>query len=93
MIKNAVAYFSEFHKGAVNQIVHVVGFAGVFYSIYGRNVLLFSVSVVALESGHIYNHVAGIKKYDFRPRIIFSRLVVFGALCIAFFWLAQFFKL
>ena len=89
MIKSAINHFTEFHKGLVNGVVHILGFVGVLYSLYKLNWILFAVSVVILECGHVYNHIAGIKEYDFRPKIIFWRIIAFIALSIVFFWISH----
>lgn len=77
MINNPVSHFLEFHKGRVNIAAHVIGFAGIFYSIYTTDRLLFALFFIVLEFGHLYNHWAGIKQYDFRPRVIFWRATIF----------------
>lgn len=70
-MKNAVNHFVDFHKGAVNIILHLIGFAGLFYSIYRLNWILFTASFIVVEAGHVYNHITGLKKYDFRLSVTF----------------------
>jgi len=87
LIKKAIDHFLAFHKGVVNIILHVIGFAGIFYSIYLSNWILFAVSFVVVEIGHVYNHVTGIQKYDFRLPVIFWRLLIFLAIVAAFYFI------
>jgi ABC-type multidrug transport system permease subunit len=88
-IKGAIKHFIDFHKGAVNIILHIIGFAGIFYSIYKLDWLLFVVSFVVVEIGHIYNHFAGIKKYDFRFKVILWRLLIFLTVIAAFYFITK----
>lgn len=91
MIKEALEHFINFHQGSVNIFLHVVGFIGLFYSIYELNWILFGIFLVTLEIGHVYNHIAGIKPYDFRPKVIFWRVAIFMAVVIAFFLISRYF--
>lgn len=85
MFKKAITHFFEFHQGVVNVVGHIIGFLGIFYSIYTLDWILFAVFLVVLEFGHVYNHVAGIKKYDFRPHVAFWRVVLF-VFAVVFFY-------
>ena len=69
-VKKAIHHFIHFHKGTVNIVLHILGFAGIFYSIIESDWLLFALSFIVVEAGHVYNHIAGIKKYDFRLTVI-----------------------
>ena len=93
MIKNAINHFVDFHKGLVNIILHIIGFAGIFYSIYKLSWILFAVFLIVVEIGHVYNHIAGIKKYDFRLTIIFWRILIFIAVVAAFYFTSKLFPL
>lgn len=79
MIRWAVAHFVDFHTGTVNVVLHVIGFAGLFYSIHRLDWRLFVTFLVIVELGHVYNHVAGIKPYDTRPLIVLWRMSAFTA--------------
>src|SRR3989344_2825633 len=84
LVKNAVDYFTAFHKGSVNIFLHILGFIGLFYSIYKLNWILFGIFLV-VEIGHVYNHIVGIDKYDFRPKVLFWRITIFLMVVGAFF--------
>ena len=88
-IRDAINHFLDFHKGTVNIILHIIGFAGIFYSIYKLDWLLFALSFIVVEIGHVYNHFIGIKKYDLRARVIFWRLFIFLSLVAAFYFIAK----
>ena len=90
-IKKAINHFLDFHKGIVNIILHIIGFAGLFYSIYKLDWVLFTVFLIVLEIGHIYNHISGIKKYDFRFKINFWRILIFLVVVTFFYFLSRFF--
>lgn len=87
IFKKATQHFFDFHSGTVNIILHVVGFAGLFYSIYVLNWVLFAIFLVVVEIGHVYNHVVGIKPYDFRPRVLFWRVFIFILVILLFYFL------
>ena len=89
MIKKAINHFLDFHKGLVNIILHIIGFAGLFYSIYILNWILFAVFLLVVEIGHVYNHITGIKRYDFRLNVIFWRVVIFIAVVAAFYFTSK----
>ena len=63
---NMWRFFVHFHQGVVNILLHAIGFFVCFYALWQQDILLFALGVVMLESGHIYNHFAGLQKYDFR---------------------------
>lgn len=84
-IKYAVKHFLEFHKGTLNIILHVIGFVGIFYSVYKLDWMIFGLSFIVLEIGHVYNHFIGIKKYDLRLRVICIRLLFFAILVGVFY--------
>ena len=92
LIKKAINHFLDFHSGYVNIILHIVGFAGFFYSVYKLDWILFSVFLIVVEIGHIYNHIAGIKKYDFRLKVNFWRILVFIAVVAIFYFTSKLFQ-
>ncbi len=89
MIKDAINHFIHFHKGVVNIILHTIGFIGLFYSIYTFDWILFSIFLVVIESGHVYNHFAGIEPYDLRPKVLFWRVAIFVVVIVAFFLISR----
>ncbi|MDO8594333.1 MAG: hypothetical protein Q7R93_02350 [bacterium] len=88
--KKALNFFDDFHQGTVNRIAHVIGFAGLFYSVYKLNWKLFALFLIIVEGGHVYNHFAGIKPYDFRPKITFWRVFIFLAVVAAFYLFSEY---
>ena len=93
MIKKAINHFIEFHRGGVNITLHIIGFAGLFYSIYKLDWLLFAVFLIVVEIGHIYNHIAGIKKYDFRLTVTIWRILIFVAVVALFYFASKLFQI
>ena len=91
LVKKALEHFADFHQGRVNIAAHIIGFVGLFYSVFQLSALWFAVSLVILEGGHWYNHVAGIKPYDFRPRVTFWRITVFIAVISIFYLFNKYF--
>ena len=89
LTRKTLNHFIDFHRGGVNIVLHIIGFAGIFYSIYKLNWLLFTVFLVLVEAGHIYNHIVGVKKYDLRPIVLLWRLIIFLMVVAAFYFLSQ----
>ena len=85
-LTQAKNFFLNFHKGKVIIVLHVIGFVLVFVSVYMLDYILFALSLIVLESGHVYNHIRKIKPYDFRPRTLFWRIVSFAALVLVFYF-------
>lgn len=90
MIKSAISHFLHFHKGVVNILLHIVGFAGLFYSIYKLDWFLFGIFLIVVEVGHIYNHLVGVERYDFRPRVLFWRVTIFVGVVLIFFLISRY---
>ena len=88
-ITASINYFLNFHKGLVNIVLHVIGFLGIFYSIAVLDWKMFTLFLVIVEVGHFYNHLAGIERYDFRPQVVFWRLVIFIAVILTFFLISK----
>lgn len=84
-MKKAISHFIEFHKGPVNIVLHVCGFAGIFYSLLRSDWLLFAGSLIIVELGHVYNHFTGLRKYDMRPNVILWRILIFLCIIISFY--------
>ena len=92
MIKKAINHFIGFHKGSVNIILHIVGFTGLFYSIYKLNWILFALFLLVVEIGHVYNHIFGIKKYDFRLKVTIWRILIFVIVVALFYFASKLFR-
>ena len=91
-IKDAIKHFTDFHTGTLNIILHILGFAGIFYSIYRSDWILFAAFLIILESGHIYNHLTGIKKYESSLKVNVWRTIVFFGLVAAFYFIILLFS-
>ena len=89
LIQKAINHFVEFHKGWINILLHILGFAGIFYSVYRLSWLMFAVSFVVLESGHWYNHFIGKQKYESNLKVNAWRLVIFILAVIAMYWISR----
>jgi len=89
LINRAGRHFLDFHRGALNIACHIAGLTGLFFSIYGTNWLLLTASVLILEAGHLYNHLAGIRKYDFRLRLAVWRMIEFLVLITFLYFISM----
>jgi hypothetical protein len=89
LIQKAINHFVEFHKGWINILLHILGFVGIFYSVYRLSWLMFAVSFVVLESGHWYNHFVGKQKYESNLKVNAWRLVIFVTTVIAMYWISR----
>lgn len=63
MKKHFILFFlDDFHRGAVNHVLHFVGFTILGYGLGKPNLWLIIVSPFIMESGHFYNFSRGIHK-------------------------------
>ena len=50
-------FFTDFHRGTVNIILHIISFAVMFYGLAVKDTLLVILGVAVIdELGHIYNY-------------------------------------
>lgn len=63
MKKHYIFFFlDDFHHGAVNHLLHFIGFTVLGYGLGKPSLLLIILSPFIMESGHIYNYLSGIHK-------------------------------
>lgn len=56
-IETSKFFFTDFHKGTVNIILHIISFSVIFYGLAVKNTLLVILGVAVIdEFGHIYNY-------------------------------------
>ncbi len=56
-------FFTDFHKGTVNIILHIISFSVMFYGLTVKNTLLVLLGLAVInELGHIYNYFIVHKK-------------------------------
>ena len=89
-IKQAFNFFDEFHQGAVNRVAHVIGFAGLFYSVYKLDWKLFALFLIIWEGDLSYNHFADVKVYDVRPKVALWRVFTFPAVVAGFYLISEY---
>ncbi len=91
-LQNSKFFFTDFHKGTVNIILHVVSFTVMFYGLVIKDTLLVILGVAVIdELGHLYNyfiHFQRDPKYGFRmvPYQIFYALIGLLILLKIFNW-------
>ncbi len=57
-IEDSKFFFTDFHKGMVNIILHVISFSVMFYGLAVKDTLLVILGVAVIdELGHIYNYL------------------------------------
>lgn len=89
-VRKALQFFFHFHRGTVNITLHVLGFALLIYAVFMMDWILFSVSLILIESGHIYNHIAKIEPYDFRPHVCFWRVTIFCGFVFLVYYISRY---
>lgn len=62
-------FLDDFHKGAVNHIIHSIGFTVLGYGLGKPNLILIVISPFIMEMGHLYNYTKGVHK-EFAAKII-----------------------
>ena len=69
-IEDSKFFFTDFHKGTVNIILHIVSFTTLFYGLAIKDVPLVVLGIAVIdELGHIYNYLVlfkGNPKYGIR---------------------------
>ncbi|MBI2012024.1 hypothetical protein HYS91_04610 [Candidatus Daviesbacteria bacterium] len=60
MKKHFLLFFlDDFHQGAMNHLIHFVGFTVLGYGLGKPSLFLIILSPFIMESGHIYNYLTG----------------------------------
>lgn len=63
MKKHFILFFlDDFHQGAVNHVIHFIGFTVLGYGLGKPSLLLILISPFIMESGHLYNYIRGVHK-------------------------------
>jgi hypothetical protein len=63
MKKHLIFFFlDDFHHGAINHLIHAIGFTILGYGLGKSNLLLIILSPFIMESGHLYNYIRGIHR-------------------------------
>lgn len=63
MKKHFIFFFlDDFHRGAMNHVIHFIGFTVLGYGLGKPSLLLIILSPFIMELGHFYNHFRGIHK-------------------------------
>lgn len=63
MKKHYILFFlDDFHRGAVNHVIHFIGFTVLGYGLGKPSLLLIIVSPFIMELGHFYNYLRGIHR-------------------------------
>lgn len=55
-------FLDEFHHGAMNHIIHAIGFTVLGYGLGRRNWWLVILSPFIMEGGHFYNYFIGVDR-------------------------------
>lgn len=64
MIKKHWLFFflDDFHRGAVNHLVHFIGFTVLGYGLGKQSLILVIISPFIMELGHFYNYIRGLHR-------------------------------
>jgi len=64
MIKKHLLFFflDDFHHGAMNHVLHFIGFTLLGYGLGKPNLTLIILSPFIMESGHVWNYFRGVHK-------------------------------
>ncbi len=63
MKKHHLLFFlDDFHQGAVNHLIHFIGFTVLGYGLGKPNIYLIFFSPFIMELGHFYNYFRGIHR-------------------------------
>ena len=59
MIKKIIFLLDDFHHGAVNHVIHWIGFTLLGYGLGIQNWWIVILSPFIMEAGHLYNYFTG----------------------------------
>ncbi len=59
MIKKIAFFLDEFHHGAVNHVIHFIGFTLLGYGLGIQSWWIIVFSPFVMEIGHVYNYLTG----------------------------------
>ena len=63
MKKHYLLFFlDDFHQGAVNHMLHFVGFTALGYGLGKPSLVIIILSPIIMELGHFYNYFRGIHR-------------------------------
>ena len=91
-IEDSKFFFTDFHKGTVNIILHIISFTVMFYGLAIKDTFLVILGLAVIdELGHVYNYLIRFKrdpKYGVRmiPYQIFYALIGIVILLKIFNW-------
>ncbi len=91
-ISDSKFFFTDFHKGSVNIVLHLISFAVMFYGLAVKDVWLMILGLAVIdELGHLYNYLFVFKKdprYGIRmvPYQILYALIGIAILLKIFNW-------
>lgn len=92
MNKELFVYFvGKWHRGAINRLLHVVGFVFLVYGIAKVNWGLILLSAAIMELGHLYELAQG-KHKKYRFRIIPIQIIAWLIPVVVGLWLVQLVK-
>ena len=55
-------FLDDFHRGAINHVIHFFGFFLLGYGVGKWNLLIIAVSPFVMELGHFYNYARGVHR-------------------------------
>ncbi|MBI2012170.1 hypothetical protein HYS91_05385 [Candidatus Daviesbacteria bacterium] len=89
MRKHFIIFFlDDFHRGAVNHVVHFIGFTILGYGLGKPSLFLIIVSPFIMELGHLYNYFRGIHK-EHALKIIPLQLIAWIIFVLVGYWIAK----
>ena len=59
IIATMAFFLDEFHHGAVNHLIHFIGFTLLGYGLGIRSLPIIIISPFVMEAGHVYNYIRG----------------------------------
>lgn len=59
IIATGAFFLDEFHHGAVNHVIHFIGFTILGYGLGIKSLPIVIISPFVMEAGHLYNYITG----------------------------------
>ena len=83
-IENTKFFFTDFHKGFVNIVLHIISFIILFKGLASKNIFLVIVGFTVIdEIGHLYNYFYLFKKDQrYNPIRMLPYQILYGGLAL-----------
>lgn len=81
-------FLDDFHQGAVNHLIHSIGFTALGYGLGKPSLIIILISPLIMELGHVYNYLRGIHK-EHALKILPLQIIAWIIFVLVGYWIAN----